>query len=361
MWGLFFLRQLLCSLPPSPATGEPPLVDFRAVHRQRHSVRRAGADPASSRPVARRSGRRMSGWRRLAIMVAMLLVAALPVAGCAAPDGPTGTGDSAMTFTNPVYPADAPDPQAIQVGDTWYLVHTNTGGQNVPVLTSPDLVNWTPAGDALPTLPSWADTGRTWAPEIIALAPDSYVLYYTAADHASGRECVGRAVATQPQGPYRDDSSSPLICPVPLGGAIDPSPYRDTDGSLWLLWKNDGNAIGADTWLWSQRLSDDGLRLVGEPNPAAEADPGMGGAAGRGTLLLAPRRHPVPLLRRQRLRPEDLRRGLRGLRQPDRIVRRSPREPDPAVKFGRFRPGTRLDGRVRRSDLAALPRLAARQ
>lgn len=199
-------------------------------------------------------------------MLAALVVVAVPVAGCAAQPQPTFAGGDVSLFTNPVYQADTPDPQAIQVNGTWYLVHTNTGGQNVPVLTSPDLVDWTPAGDALPTLPSWAQAGRTWAPEIMAVAPNQYVLYYAAADNTSGHECIGRAVASSPQGPYRDESSAPLICPAQSGGAIDPSAFRDTDGSLWLLWKNDGNAIGADSWLWSQRLSDDGLQLIGEPN-----------------------------------------------------------------------------------------------
>ncbi|MFI7577944.1 glycoside hydrolase family 43 protein [Micromonospora sp. NPDC049497] len=169
------------------------------------------------------------------------------------------------TFTNPVVRSDNPDPQAIRVGDTWYLFSTNAGGRNVPVLTSPDLVEWSPAGDALPDLPAWALTGKTWAPEVIELAPDRFVLYYTVADKESGRQCVGRAVASAPQGPYRDDSTGPLICQAETGGSIDASPFRDTDGSLWLLWKNDGNAVGVDTWLWSQRLADDGLTLVGEP------------------------------------------------------------------------------------------------
>ncbi|TWJ25690.1 glycoside hydrolase family 43 protein [Micromonospora endolithica] len=169
------------------------------------------------------------------------------------------------TFTNPVVRSDNPDPQAIRVGDTWYLFSTNAGGRNVPVLTSPDLVEWSPAGDALPDLPAWALTGKTWAPEVIELAPDRFVLYYTVADKESGRQCVGRAVASAPQGPYRDESTGPLICQADEGGSIDASPFRDTDGSLWLLWKNDGNAVGVDTWLWSQRLADDGLTLVGEP------------------------------------------------------------------------------------------------
>jgi beta-xylosidase len=173
--------------------------------------------------------------------------------------------DAVNTFTNPVYEGDAPDPQAVLVDGTWYLVHTNSGGRNVPVLTSPDLVDWTPAGDALPTLPAWADPGKTWAPEILPLAPGRFVLYPTVADRASGRQCITRAVGTAPGGPYTDDSTGPLICQADLGGSIDASPFRDRDGSLYLVWKNDGNALGADTWLWSQRLSADGLRLEGAP------------------------------------------------------------------------------------------------
>ncbi|MCM0675312.1 glycoside hydrolase family 43 protein [Micromonospora phytophila] len=198
---------------------------------------------------------------------AAVLAAALLAAGCGgtAEPRPTSTGSDPSMFTNPVVKTDAPDPHAIRVGDTWYLFHTNAGGRNVPVLTSPDLVEWTPAGDALPELPAWADAGKNWAPEAIELAPDRFVLYYTVAERESGRQCVGRAVAAAPQGPYRDDSTGPLICQAELGGAIDASPFRDTDGSLWLLWKNDGNAVGVDTWLWSQRLSPDGLTLVGEP------------------------------------------------------------------------------------------------
>ncbi|HEX2774320.1 MAG TPA: glycoside hydrolase family 43 protein, partial [Micromonosporaceae bacterium] len=203
----------------------------------------------------------MSTFRRRGAPAAALLLAALGGAGCgdADPVPPEPAGDAA-TFTNPVVRTDAPDPHAVRAGATWYLFHTNSGGRNVPTLTSDDLVEWTAAGDALPEMPAWADAGKTWAPEVIALAADRYALYYTAADRASGRQCIGPAVATTPWGPYRDDSAGPLVCQAEQGGSIDASPFRDTDGSLWLLWKNDGNAIGADTWLWSQRLSPDGLR-----------------------------------------------------------------------------------------------------
>ncbi len=171
----------------------------------------------------------------------------------------------ADTYRNPVHSKNAPDPHAIKVGGRWYLFHTNSGQRNVPVLTSRDLVEWAPAGDALPTLPTWAQTGRTWAPAVIALAPNRYVMYYTAAARREGRQCIGRAVSTAPQGPYRDTSRRPLLCQVEQGGSIDASPFVDIDGRLWLVWKNDGNAVGRDTWLYAQRLSADGSTLTGAP------------------------------------------------------------------------------------------------
>ncbi|WP_406040503.1 glycoside hydrolase family 43 protein [Micromonospora sp. NBC_00898] len=227
----------------------------------------------------------MIGGRTRRRGAAATIAAALFVAGCGTGPTPSSTRSDPSMFTNPVVRTDAPDPQAIRVGETWYLFHTNGGGRNVPVLTSPDLVEWSDAGDALPELPGWADAGKTWAPEAIQLAPDRFLLYYTVADRSSGRQCVGRAVAGKPLGPYRDDSTAALICQPELGGSIDASPFRDADGSLWLLWKNDGNAIGVDTWLWSQRLSDDGLRLVGEPTKLLKQTEPWEGALVEGPFL----------------------------------------------------------------------------
>ena len=51
---------------------------------------------------------------------------------------------------------------------------------------------------------------------------DGYIAYYTTADTASKRQCVSRAVAPSPVGPFVDDSTGPLICQSELGGTIDP-------------------------------------------------------------------------------------------------------------------------------------------
>lgn len=182
--------------------------------------------------------------------------------------GPTDPtpGPSGGTYTNPVFAGDFPDPHVLVMGDATYAYATNTGTSNVPVLRSTDLVSWERAGDAMPALPTWAkpNFGSTWAPGVIDVG-ERFVLYFVARDAASERQCIGVAVGDRPEGPFRDESSQPLICQVELGGSIDAYPFRDDDGQLYLYWKNDGNCCAKPVGLWAQRLSSDGLVLEGEP------------------------------------------------------------------------------------------------
>lgn len=197
-------------------------------------------------------------------LVGALLIALL--AGCG--------GGAGATFRNPVHASDFPDPFVLRAGDTYYAYATNAGGKEVQTLTSSDLVHWRTGRDALPHVGAWAYPGKTWAPEVLARGDGSFVLYYTA---NGGGQCVGRAVARDPAGPFRDRWRGPLVCQRDEGGSIDPSPFRDDDGSLYLYWKNDGNAIGHATFIWAQRLSADGTQLVGVRRQLASNDAGWEG------------------------------------------------------------------------------------
>ena len=202
--------------------------------------------------------------RRLIGILSVCVLAAGCGGGPEEPARPAGTESAvAATFTNPVYLENFPDPGAILVDGTWYAYGTNNTSQNVPILTSPDLVTWTPAGDALPEVGKWSERGKTWAPEVIA-GDGGYLLYYTARSTATGRQCIGVAYSKTPDGPFVDDSAKPLICQAGEGGSIDASPWRAPDGGLHLYWKNDGNAIGQPTHLYGSRLSEDGRKLTGE-------------------------------------------------------------------------------------------------
>ncbi|TDD20074.1 glycoside hydrolase family 43 [Kribbella turkmenica] len=169
-----------------------------------------------------------------------------------------------MSFANPVYAADFADPAVLRAAGCWWAFATNGALGNVQVLRSDDLVRWTPVGDGLPNPGRWAVAGRTWAPEVTVHA-DQYVLYYTARVAGSDLQAIGRAVASQPQGPYHDHWTEPLIYQSDAGGSIDASPYTDSDGRRYLLWKNDGNAVGRDCWIYAQELTESGTALRGSP------------------------------------------------------------------------------------------------
>ncbi len=126
-------------------------------------------------------------------------------------------------------------------------------------------------------------TGRTWAPEVLGAPNGTYVLYYTAQSLDPPAQCLGRAVSRSPEGPFVDRSRRPFVCQHDEGGSIDASPFADADGTLYLLWKNDGNCCGFETYIYAQRLSRDGLRLTGKPARLVEQD-----APWEGSLVEAP-------------------------------------------------------------------------
>jgi beta-xylosidase len=175
-----------------------------------------------------------------------------------------------------VHDENFPDPFVLRVGDTYYAYGTNGDAGNVPTLRSRDLVTWRPGEDALPELGKWAGTGQTWAPEVLRRRDGKFVLYYTAHAPDLDTQCIGRAVAAAPGGPFVDRSDFPFICQKVEGGSIDASPFVD-GRAVYLLWKNDGNARGRDTFIYAQRLSRDGLRLTGKRTRLVTQDAGWEG------------------------------------------------------------------------------------
>ena len=176
------------------------------------------------------------------------------------------------SFQNPVLRRDFADPFVLKDGDTYYAYATNASGANVQVATSPDLAKWKVLTDAMPAAGAWTKLGGSfiWAPEVMKIA-DKFVLYYTARDKASDRQCVGVAVADKPDGKFKDSNDKPLVCQADEGGTIDASPFRDGD-KLYLYYKHDGNCCSMATYLYVQELAPDGLSLVGEPTRLVSND-----------------------------------------------------------------------------------------
>ncbi len=173
----------------------------------------------------------------------------------------------------PVLSRNFPDPFILPANGRFLAYATNAEGgrANVQMAQSSNLVEWEMIRDgdrlhdAMPDLPPWAKEGWTWAPEVIRHA-DRYLIYFTAKERRSELQCVGVAESADPMGPFTSEAAEPLICQRELGGTIDPAVFRDADGTLILYYKNDGNHpdFRRTTEIFSQRLSPDGLSLVGE-------------------------------------------------------------------------------------------------
>ena len=98
--------------------------------------------------------------------IAAALLACAAAAGCAGVAGPAPAAATAALATapwvadlgdgryrNPVLHADYSDPDAIRVGDRFYMTASSfSNAPGLPLLESPDLVNWTLVGHALPRL-----------------------------------------------------------------------------------------------------------------------------------------------------------------------------------------------------------------
>jgi hypothetical protein len=246
--------------------------------------RRAGA------ARSHRGGRRALAWASLVVVGLVGLGAAAPglsASGAQAAGRHAFLTPSAALLVTPLTPpaprgpgapgtpvtggADQSDP-FLTVAAGRYLLVTSGGtgplADNVPVATSTDFVHWTDPVDALPGLPTWAQRGFTWAPDLHRFG-SHYALYFTAMvkDYAPQTQCIGSAFATSPTGPFTAQPL-PIICQLDQGGSIDPRVFVNSDGTPWVLWKSDQNIGGASTptKMWSQRLSADGTTLLGSPS-----------------------------------------------------------------------------------------------
>ncbi|OJX74097.1 glycoside hydrolase family 43 protein [Leifsonia sp. 71-9] len=231
---------------------------------------------------------RSAAGARVAGSAAAVVVVVAALAGCSGGAGAPDASAASPTDTTeaPAFAIDQDfaDPDVLVHDGTAYAFATNTPGFLVRSATSTNMRDWTVSeSDALEALPAWAQPGRTWAPEVAEVSPGAFVLYLTAQDAASGRQCIGTATSSSPGGPFAPASGTALVCPVEAGGAIDAATFRDDDGSLHLLWKTDGNCCDLDTWIETAPLSADGLSLTGPPVQLLKQD-----RAWEGDLVEAP-------------------------------------------------------------------------
>jgi GH43 family beta-xylosidase len=164
-------------------------------------------------------------------------------------------------YVNPVLTHGCADPGVVRDGDHYIMSCTSGNAADAfPIYVSTDLVTWTAMGHILPSAakPAWA-TRDFWAPEIHHVG-SGWVAYFSARN-TDGKLSIGAASAPTSLGPFTP-LPQPLVHDATMG-LIDASEYNAPDGTPYLLWKEDGNAVGRPTPIHAQQLAPDGLSVVG--------------------------------------------------------------------------------------------------
>ncbi len=189
------------------------------------------------------------------IAILVLSFAALFAQNKSEPVYVSDNGDG--TYTNPILYADYSDPDAIRVGDDYYMTASSFSHfPGLPILHSKDLINWTLIGHAAPAYP-FPEFGKPqhgmaiWAPSI-RFHNGEFFIYFGDPDRG-----VFVAKAKNAAGPW-----SPLKLIRKVTGWIDTCPFWDEDGNAYLVhaWAN--SRAGIKSILAVNRMTPDGMQIL---------------------------------------------------------------------------------------------------
>jgi beta-xylosidase len=164
------------------------------------------------------------------------------------------------TYKNPVINADYSDPDAIRVGDDYYMTSSSFNhAPGLPILHSKDLVNWTLIGHALKKQPPYEHFskvqhgGGVWAPSI-RFHNNEFYIYYPDPDFG-----IYLVKAKNITGPW----SAPIM--VEAGkGLIDPCPLWDDNGKVYLVHAYAGSRAGFKSIIVVKEMNKEGTRITGD-------------------------------------------------------------------------------------------------
>ena len=164
------------------------------------------------------------------------------------------------TYKNPILYLDYSDPDAIRVGDDYYLVASSFNcSPGLPILHSNDLVNWNILTYALPKqIPAEVydqpQHGKgVWAP-CIRFHNGLFYIYYPDPDFG-----IYVITAKDPAAAW----SKPTLV-LPGKGIIDPTPFWDEDGKAYLTIAWAASRAGVNSLLTVYKMNTDGMSVLDE-------------------------------------------------------------------------------------------------
>lgn len=143
---------------------------------------------------------------------------------------------------NPILKGWYADPEAAIFKNKYWIYPTYSDRYENQVFldafSSPDLVRWTAHSRIIDTSAvKWAKKAM-WAPAIVQ-KDQKYYLFFSANDIQSNAEYggIGVAVASKPQGPFKDYLGKPLVDQFYNGAQpIDQFVFQDKDGQYYLIY-----------------------------------------------------------------------------------------------------------------------------
>lgn len=143
---------------------------------------------------------------------------------------------------NPIFKGWYADPEGIVFGKKYWVYPTFSAVYEkqvfIDAFSSPDLVNWKKHPKVLDTAGvKWAKKAM-WAPSIVK-NKGKYFMFFGANDIQNDNEIggIGVAVASKPEGPYKDHLGKPLIDKFYNGAQpIDQFAFKDKDGQFYLIY-----------------------------------------------------------------------------------------------------------------------------
>jgi hypothetical protein len=179
---------------------------------------------------------------------------------------------------SPAFPGDAPDPNVVYSGGTYYAFTTGTAlGNHIQALVSASPASGYGSytghafgSTALPSPPGWEQANTQTSPGVFFYG-GHWVMWYDA--FAGGHGCLS-AATTSTLPVFTDTSVGPYYCGAPGVGVLDPSPFVDPNsGVAYLLWKsNDGQGSAAPSQIWSVPLNASGTAFAGTPTVLLTVD-----------------------------------------------------------------------------------------
>ncbi|MFG3343147.1 glycoside hydrolase 43 family protein [Glycomyces sp. NPDC048151] len=180
----------------------------------------------------------------------------------------SGPDNGDGTYRNPVLRADWSDPDAIRVGDDFYLTASSFHRvPGLPILHSRDLVNWTIIGHALQRLVPEDDFrtpqrgGGVWAPALRHHAGRYWIVY---PDPDRG------LFVTSAEDPAGEWTEPHLL--KGGKGLIDPCPLWASDGNAYLVHGWAKSRAGINNRLTVHRMNDDATQLLDDGTVAIDGD-----------------------------------------------------------------------------------------